>query len=251
MDWLLAPIDPARAHDVGFAVSWHARSMVLAWGGLAPLAVIMARFFKVMPGQDWPRVLDNQTWWRSHWMGHSLVVGLSIFGLALVLPSDWSSMSWHNWLGYLVLVLMVVQVALGIFRGSKGGPTAPAPDGSVRGHHYDMTPWRRMFEVCHKGIGYATLALAALVILLGLWKANAAVWMWISLVGWWSVLIWVSIVLQRWGRAVDTYQAIWGTDPNHPGNQLPRPGWGMTRPGETKEDQNDVRRDRGDGLRSH
>ena len=52
MDWLLAPIDPTRAHEVGLAISWHARLMVLGWGILAPLAVIIARFFKVMPGQD-------------------------------------------------------------------------------------------------------------------------------------------------------------------------------------------------------
>jgi hypothetical protein len=59
MDWLLAPIDATRAHEVGFAVSWHARSMVLAWAVLAPLAVVIARYFKVLPGQDWPRELDR------------------------------------------------------------------------------------------------------------------------------------------------------------------------------------------------
>ena len=58
MEWLLSPIDGARAHEVGFAVSWHARTMVLGWGVIAPLAVILARFFKILPGQDWPRALD-------------------------------------------------------------------------------------------------------------------------------------------------------------------------------------------------
>jgi hypothetical protein len=38
--------------------------------------------------------------------------------------------------------------------------------------------------------------------------------------------VWVT--LQRRGLAVDTYQAIWGPDPQHPGNATP-PGWGMNR----------------------
>lgn len=251
MDWLLAPIDPARAHDVGLAVSWHARSMVLAWGVLAPVAILIARFFKVMPGQDWPRELDNQTWWRCHWMGQSGVVILSLLGLALVLPSDLSAMSLHNWLGYTVLVGACAQIALGIVRGSKGGPTAKAPDGSLHGHHYDMTPWRLMFETLHKMIGYATIVLAMVTILVGLWKANGPVWMWLSLALWWATLTAVFIVLQKRGMAVDTYQAIWGTDPKHPGNQRPATGWGMRRLGNDEKGMQDVRGDRGDRVRSN
>lgn len=236
MDWLLAPIDASRVHDVGLALSWHGRLMVLGWGVLAPLAVLVARFFKVMPGQDWPRELDNQTWWRSHWMGQSVVVGLSVFALYLVLPTDWSKMSLHNWLGYLLLFAMVVQVLLGIFRGDKGGPTAPAADGSPRGHHYDMTPHRRRFETLHKSIGYMTLVLAAVTILLGLWKANGPVWMWIALILWWGMVVTAFLLLQKRQMAVDTYQAIWGVDPSHPGNQLPAQGWGMRRLSGTEGD---------------
>jgi len=250
MDWLLAPIDPTRAHEVGFAVSWHARSMVLAWGILAPLVVLIARYFKVMPGQDWPREVDNLTWWRSHWIGQTVVVGLSVLGIALVLPADWSTMNLHKWCGYGVLVAMVAQVLLGVFRGSKGGPTAPAKDGSVRGHHYDMTPRRRIFEVAHKGLGYATLLLAMTTILLGLWHANGPVWMWVALILWWLGLTLAFIKLQRLGMAIDTYQAIWGDDPSHPGNQLPDPGWGVRRFDGTKG-ESDVRSDRGDRVRSH
>lgn len=251
-DWLLSPIDPGRVHEVGFAVSWHARSMVLGWGVLAPLAVIAARFFKIMPGQDWPRELDNQSWWRSHWMGQALVVGLSIFGLALVLPSRLTEMSLHNWLGYAVLLGLVLQVLLGQFRGSKGGPTAPAADGSLRGDHYDMTPWRRAFEHLHKTLGYTLLLLASVTIVLGLWKANALVWMWLVLSFWWVLLIAAFVHMQRRGMAVDTYQAIWGDDPIHPGNQRPAPGWGMRQPGKDieKGDQ-DVRSDRRDRVRGH
>lgn len=252
MDWLLAPIDPSRAHDVGVAVSWHARSMVLAWGVLAPLAVLIARFFKIMPGQDWPRDLDNQTWWRSHWIGHVAVTGLTIVGFVLVLPLNVAAMSWHNWLGFVLLLMLLVQLVLGISRGSKGGPSAARADGSPRGHHYDMTPWRLKFEALHKSLGYTALALSVGVIVTGLWKANAPVWMWAALLLWWIGLIIAFSAFQRRGMAVDTYQAIWGDDPQHPGNQMPAPGWGVRRPGNRqKEDTDDVRRNRRDRVRSH
>ncbi len=217
-DWLISPIDPARVHDVGWAVSWHARAMVLGWGMLAPLAVIVARFFKIMPGQDWPRELDNQIWWRSHWIGQTLVFALSILGLLLVLPLDLANLSLHRMLGYLVLFGLAIQTALGLLRGSKGGPTDPAPDGSPRGHHYDMTPWRRSFETLHKSLGYALLFTAMATILAGLWESNGPRWMWLALLAWWTALVILFIILQRRGMAVDTYQAIWGDDPRHPGN---------------------------------
>ena len=228
MDWLLTPIDPTRAHEVGFVVSWHARTMVLAWGILAPLAVIVARYFKVLPGQDWPRELDNQFWWRGHWMGQGLVVLLSLFGLGLILAVAKEG-GLHGKLGYMLLCLMSLQILMGIFRGTKGGPTAPAKDGSLRGDHYDMTPWRVMFEWSHKLVGYAALILAIIVILFGLWEANAPHWMWIMIATWWVSLLVVVVVLQAKGRAIDTYQAIWGPETRHPGNRRKPIGWGIFR----------------------
>jgi hypothetical protein len=231
-DWLASPIDPGRAHNVAAGVSWHARSMVLGWGILAPLAVIVARFFKVLPGQNWPVELDTKVWWRSHWIGQTAVMGLSLIGFALVLPPRWSGMDLHAMVGYAVLTGLVAQAILGIFRGTKGGPTAPAPDGTPRGHHYDMTAWRRMFEALHKSLGYGLLALSGCAILLGLWKANGPVWMWLALLVWWPALIAAFVLMQRRGMAVDTYQAIWGADPIHPGNRRSPPGWGVRRPGD-------------------
>ena len=250
-EWLSSPIDPSRMHDVGLAVSWHGRAMVVGWGMLAPLAILIARFFKILPGQNWPQVLDTTLWWRSHWMGQTLVLLLSCIGLALVLPSDLATMSLHGWLGYSVFVALFLQVGLGVFRGSKGGPTAPAPDGSRRGHHYDMTSWRRMFEALHKALGYGVLTLASITILFGLWRANAPVWMWAALVIWWSLLILAFRMMQRRGMAIDTYQAIWGDDLEHPGNRLPHPGWGVRRPGDAPKGETHVRHDRGNRLRGH
>lgn len=231
-EWLSAPIDPSRAHELSAALAWHGRSMVLAWGILAPLAVIVARFFKIMPGQNWPRELDNPSWWRSHWIGHTGVLLLTAVGFWLVMPVNSDGLGLHGLLGTALLFGLCAQVLLGICRGSKGGPTARSHDGSPRGDHYDMTRWRRLFEAAHKALGYALLALAGATILLGLWRANAPHWMWLALMIWWLALIGLFVRLQQQGRAVDTYQAIWGDDPAHPGNQRPAPGWGVRRPGD-------------------
>ena len=227
-EWLLEPLDPTRGHLVGLATAWHGRAMALAWGALAPLAILIARFYKIVPGQDWPRELDNQFWWRAHWIGQSAVLVLTVIGVGLIFSTD-RPLDLHGILGYAVLALVVAQVSMGRLRGTKGGPTAPADDGSPRGDHYDMTRWRLMFEATHKGLGYGLLVLAAAAILLGLWEANAARWMAIGLLVWWAALAAGSVHLQRQGRAIDTYQAIWGPSPDHPGNRLPAPGWGMRR----------------------
>ena len=235
MDWWLAPIDPSRVHEVGFAVSWHARSMTLAWAVIAPSAVMAARFLKVLPGQDWPRELDTQVWWRSHWMGQAIVILLTVFGLGLILGSATGG-SVHGVLGYATILLAFFQVVLGIFRGSKGGPTAPAPDGSLRGDHYDMTPWRRMFEWVHKVSGYALLALAAATVVFGLWEANAPRWMWALIAAFWTLLATMAMILQHQGWAIDTYQAIWGPGQEHPGNRRKPIGWGIRRPQSEEKD---------------
>lgn len=218
LDWLLLPIDLTRPHDVGFYTSWHGRSMVAAWGILAPLAVLTARFLKIWPGQDWPKELDSQIWWRSHWIGQSCTFLLTLCGFWLIYGTS-DALNWHTVSGYAILSLIVVQIVIGIFRGSKGGPTAPAADGSLRGDHYDMTPWRLMFERVHKTLGYFLLLLGAATIVSGMWFVNAPRWMWITLFFWWICLTIIAIALQRKGWAVDTYQAIWGPDPAHPGNQ--------------------------------
>ena len=228
MDWLLAPIDATRTHQVTFEAAWHGRSMVLAWGILAPLAVLVARFGKVLPSQDWPNELDNRFWWRSHWIGHCFVFFLAVFGVGLVFqgsrPTDV-----HTMLGYSVLLMLFAQMSLGVFRGTKGGPTSQSGDGSFRGDHYDMTPWRIMFEWSHKVIGYILLLLSAVTILSGMWHSNAPIWMWLVMCFWWCGLILLFVFLQRRGYAIDTYQAIWGPDSEHPGNQRKPIGWGIRR----------------------
>lgn len=219
-EWLASPIDPSRAHDVGWHLSWHARLMVIAWGVLVPSGVFAARFFKVLPWQDWPRDLDSHVWWNTHKACQYSAFVLTWVGAAIIWNAPPLSVaSGPHWvLGWSILFLSVFQVAGGLLRGSKGGPTEPAPDGSLHGDHYDMTPRRLMFERLHKGFGYLALAAAFATIMTGLWQSNAAVWMFASLLVWWGALLTSAFILQRRGMVVDTYQAIWGPDPKLPGN---------------------------------
>lgn len=225
--WLLSPIDPGRPHAVGFAVSWHARLMVVAWSALAPAGVIAARYFKVWPGQDWPRQLDDKRWWRSHRVCQWTAAGLSALALALVLFGGAAAGGgWpHAVLGWAVLALLAAQVLGGWLRGTKGGPT----DIAMRGDHFDMTPRRIVFEYVHKTLGYVALMLAAAAIFSGLWRANAPVWMWLALGPWWIGVAALFATLQRRRPVLDTYQAIWGCDPTLPGARRAPIGFGVRR----------------------
>ena len=133
---------------------------------------------------------------------------------------------WHGWLGWALFVAGWAQVAGALLRGSKGGPT----DVQLRGDHYDMTPRRRAFELVHKSLGWLALLLAVAVVFLGLVAVDAPRWMLLMLALWWVALGAAFLYLQSRGKCIDTYQAIWGPDPAHPGNRLPPSGWGVRRP---------------------
>ena len=236
IEWLLVSIDTSRGHDVGIALSWHARLMTLGWGIICPAAIVTARYMKITPNQNWPTELDNRFWWHTHLAGQITTYLLMLVGIFLIWQTTDSPHSLiHKALGYCVAALGTFQVVLGFGRGSKGGPTAPAKDGSLRGDHYDMTPWRLMFERLHRSFGYLALLLGALAILSGLWTVNAPRWMWIVLIGYWTCLAMIAFNLQRSGRAYDTYQAIWGDDPSLPGNSMHKTGWWTVRPSERPE----------------
>ncbi len=230
-DWLLLPIDSQRLHDLDWLISWHARLMVLAWVILAPIAVITARFFKILPRQNWPAVMDSQLWWHMHWGIHTVVLLLSLCGVGLVV---WYSgglylNSLHSYLGATVLLFLSLQVVSGLLRGSKGGPVATGNNSLQRGDHYDMTLRRRTFERVHKSVGYMSLAVAASAVFAGLWHVNAPRWMWLLICAWYVSIVLLYVSFQRAGWAADTYEAIWGPDPQHPGNTLPSRRWGMRR----------------------
>ncbi len=216
IEWLLAPMDPGRAHEVSRAIAWHGRLMVAAWGVLLPLGILVARYYKVTPRQDWPRELDNKFWWRGHLSCQYLGGTAMLAGFLLIRFSGGATgAALHQALGYAVLALGLLQFVEGWLRGSKGGPT----DATMRGDHYDMTRRRVLFEHVHRKMGYLALALGVAAILSGLWTANAPRWMPLLLLLWWAVLAVAAVRLELLGRRVSSYHAIWGPDPAHPGNR--------------------------------
>lgn len=231
MDWLLSSLDATRAHIIDGPVSWHGRGMVLAWGFLFPLGVLMARFFKIMPNQNWPTTLDNVVWWHTHRILQysGLVIVALALGLILTRNEPYAGSEPHRWLGWLICSFLMIQFLSALLRGTKGGPTEVSADGSMAGDHYDITPRRVIFEWVHKSLGYVLVVLSIGSILSGLWLVNAPIWMYLGQAVWWAGLIGAFVILQRQGRAVDTYQAIWGPDPVHPGNRKKPIGWGIHR----------------------
>ncbi len=220
-DWLFTPIDPTRPHNIGLLLSWHGRTMVLAWCVALPIGILIARFFKVTPKQNFPTELDNRFWWVSHLRLQYAGAVLSIIGFFLILfaPRQIDQAGPHKFLGWILLSCLALQFVNAWLRGSKGGPTAPTPDGTWRGDHYDMTTRRRLFEFIHKTLGYVMLVIATAVVAMGMWQANAPNWMWLAIGSWWVVLFAAMITLQWRGKYIATYQAIWGLDPTHPGNR--------------------------------
>jgi hypothetical protein len=229
LEWLHSPLSGAGTHDIAPWAAWHARCMVLGWAVLLPLGALAARFFKVTPQQDWPRQLDNRAWWHAH-------RGLQWGGVLAMSVGAWlawnqgagasNAARWHAWAGWGLVTAGWAQASASVLRGSKGGPGEP----SLRGDHYDMTRWRLGFERLHKGLGWLALVGAIAVVVLGLVLADAPRWMLLILCVWWLALGYAFTALQRRGRCIDTYQAIWGPGLQHPGNHRPPTGWGVRRP---------------------
>lgn len=235
--WLMTPISGAAEHTLALQVAWHGRLMVLAWAAGIPVAVLLARFYKVTPRQRWPQHLDNSFWWHAHRLINYTALALTL--IALVLIWDVASHAGtlrqvHAWMGWTVLASGVAQILGAYLRGSKGGPTDArrAANGNAidwHGDHYDMTPRRILFERVHKSLGYCAMLLAAVTVLTGLWSADAPRWMWLAIAAWWCVWALMFWRLQSQGRCIDTYQAIWGPGKEHPGNTGKIVGLGVRR----------------------
>ena len=226
VDW--ASTQDARANYVwNRAMIIHVALALLAWGLMMPPGVLIARYFKVLRGQDFPRELDNQFWWNWH---RILQYGGMATAVAAIVPV-WGAhrggaVGWHAATGFAALGLAGLQVLSGVLRGSKGGPVddhgRPNPPQKIRGDHYDMTPRRRVFEAFHKIGGHLTILLGFAVIALGLREVGAHWTAWaVYLAGLGAFVGWF-ISLQKSGRWTDTYVAIWGPDGRHPGNPRAR-----------------------------
>lgn len=229
--WLAQPISGASEHHMTAWASWHGRGMVLAWAMFIPAGVLVARYWKVTPAQEWPAELDNKFWWHSH---RALQYGGALLTLIALIPA-WMYASKatagaqvHGLLGWFVVTMGAAQVGSGLLRGTKGGPTGEgASRGDWRGDHYDMSPHRVVFEYAHKYGGLLALLTSAAAIVAGLLLADAPRWMFLVIFAWWVVLFLFAIWWQHQGRCLDTYQAIWGPDIAHPGNRRDPIGIGV------------------------
>lgn len=226
------PIDDTRAHVIDATTRWHARLMSLAWSFFFPFAILAARFYKVTPQQRFPEELDNQWWWNTHRIcvtvgSIAALLGLSLayFLSSIVVGAN----SLHQYAGWVALALLCVQIFSGLLRGTSGGPKRANYTGDIRGDHFDMTLRRIVFERVHKSSGYVALACAWLATLAGLWSVNSPLWIWLLVSSWWMVLGIIGVRLQMQQRAIDTYQAIWGTHPALKGNQMTSIGVGVHR----------------------
>ena len=230
--WLTNPIDSSRPHLINETIKWHARFMSLAWSFFFPVAIIAARFYKVLPRQNFPDEIDNQWWWITHRVFVTVGTIAVLIALSLVYfysNGEVAASSLHRSAGWAALVLLVVQIATGLLRGTRGGPKMPSYSGDLRGDHYDMTTRRIIFERIHKSIGYVALACAWLATTAGLWTVNAPLWICLLVLGWWLLMCIFGVWLQLHKRAIDTYQAIWGTDSALKGNQMTSIGIGVHR----------------------
>lgn len=227
-NWSLLPISGNNYHFVDFRTAWHGRIMVFTWSFAIPISILVARFFKVTPKQNWPYQLDNKFWWHTHRYINYLSIFLTVIGIFFIWKHDQYegiSRQLHYYLGWIIALLCVIQLGSSWLRGTKGGPTAPMLDKngkiiSLFGDHYCMTPKRVLFERIHKFIGYFMWLIALTVTTLGLFIADAPRWMWFCLLVWWIGLVILFWLLQKNGFCIDTYQAIWGPDPTLPGNKV-------------------------------
>ena len=199
---------------------WHGGLMLLAWFVLLPAGALVARFYKVLPRQDFPAVVDSRVWWHAHLAlqyGGTLAAGAAFWIVwdRLGGKMDWSNL--HAFLGMSVLGICALQVLSAWLRGTKGGPTEKGADpndpSTWRGDHYDMTRRRRAFEAWHKHAGYMAFLLAVPTAWLGLDLVDAPeAFRWAPFVAT-GVFIAAFVMLTRRRRRVDTWAALWGPKP--------------------------------------
>jgi hypothetical protein len=236
--WLVEPLRAASPAGLPSPLRLHGLLMAVSTGVMMPLAVLISRYFKILPSQDWPRELNRRFWWFSHLVlayGASLAAAAALVLAFLSHPEDADHLAHgHAWVGWLSVAMLLTLLANGWQRGTTGGPGKPAPGTlgplhGVAGDHYDMTARRRWFERTHKLLGYLLLAVLFIALLSGLWHASAPRWMLILLAAWWIMLLLLALRWERQGRCIDGYQATWGPSMAHPGNRIPELGWGSRR----------------------
>ena len=113
MDWLLAPVHAGPPDDVNQADFWHGVLMAVGGGVLVPVSVLAARYWKIVPGQDWPRVINHRGWQIVHHAGGALALLCLVTGVTLVFQgmSLASHLNHpHAWAGWGVMTLVLLLV---------------------------------------------------------------------------------------------------------------------------------------------
>ena len=237
LHWLATPISGASDHAIAMPLAWHGRLMVLAMGLLTPPLIIVARFFKITPQQDWPRQLDNPFWFITHRRWGHIVGAIVAVAMAFVLVErGWESPvhNVHTAAGWLVVLLVLVQLIGSWLRGTHGGPVdpftrKPRPAALWPGDHFSMTRRRVIFEYVHKVAGYVLLALTVLALCTGLIAAGAPRWMPVALGAWWLMMAAAFIRCSVPAAASTPIRPSGALDPDLPGNRRRPIGFGIVR----------------------
>lgn len=235
--WLATPLSGATHHDIAPLAAWHGRLMVFFWGFVVPVALIVARYFKVTPGQDWPREVGNSFWFVVHrLLGHATTLATMLAVALVIVQVGWVTPfgNWHVLFGWMTTAMALLLFAGTLLRGTHGGPINPftkeeLPQERWFGDHFNMTRRRIIFEYTHKYGGTLVVLFAIAASFSGLWHADAPRWMPIALGLWWAVVGGLVVILQFQGRCLDTYQAIWGPSPDLPGSARAPIGIGVRR----------------------
>lgn len=141
----------------------HGIFMILAWMFLCPTAVADARFAKgVLPGKQGETVFVYTSWFRLHQVFQCLAVLFTIIGYIVIKsaeleiadnsPTESGKQSFsHKQIGTAVVVLSIVQVALGFLRNIIGGKHSEA---------YPHGRNRYIFNYAHWAVGLALVILS-------------------------------------------------------------------------------------------
>lgn len=215
--------------DRTFEVHWnyHAWLMFTCWFILVPFGVISIRYFKTKPSsKGLPRGVGKFDplfiWWVMHIWTLYAAITLSLLGIAVaIIVSGKFSGSLHAWFGGLTVLLGTTQILVAWQRGTHGGhnhlSSDPDNPSTWRGDHFDMTPRRRWFEAYHKPGGYFALFFATGAVVSGLmqyWLPFIAIAFPIIILS----IFTLAVILEGKGQRHDTYQAVFGSHPDNPGN---------------------------------
>jgi hypothetical protein len=140
----------------------HAVLMTVAWGVLAPLAILIARYSKGKAPTTGPAAWWFVNHWRLQVAACCLFVAAFVMGVVAT-PAGGHFASFHQIAGLIVVVLGLLQPALGnkFVRPAKAADGAPA------------SMARRVWEAQHMGCGYVALLLSVAVVFTGIRRADA------------------------------------------------------------------------------